>query len=181
MYKILINIITKTGNVWTFYQKDGADYVGKDLNDIKEVALGLLDKYGRSNIKIINQRCGDDTENVIEYLYSEEMGVRNYEELESLPWINDVELIGKLSLDDLGIDQDFVKDNDYVHTDNNYSTEEKEKLSGLENYDDTEIRDLINGKQPTGDYALRSDIPDVSSFITKTVTDLVNYYNKNDH
>ena len=180
MYKILINIITKTGNVWTFYQKDGADYVGKDLNDIKEVALELLDKYGRSNIKIINQRCGDDTENVIEYLYSEEMGVRNYEELENLPWINDVELIGKLSLDDLGIDQDFVKDNDYVHTDNNYSTEEKEKLSGLENYDDTEIRDLINGKQPTGDYALRSDIPDVSNFITKTVADLVNYYNKNE-
>ena len=50
MYKILINIITKTGNVWTFYQKDGADYVGKDLNDIKEVALEPLDKYGRSNI-----------------------------------------------------------------------------------------------------------------------------------
>lgn len=180
MYKILINIITKTGNVWTFYQKDGADYVGKDLNDIKEVALELLDKYGRSNIKIINQRCGDDTENVIEYLYSEEMGVRNYEELENLPWINNVELIGKLGLNDLGIDQDFVKDNNYVHTDNNYSTEEKEKLSGLENYDDTEIRGLINGKQPAGDYALRSDIPDVSSFITKTVADLVNYYNKNE-
>lgn len=180
MYKILINIITKTGNVWTFYQKDGADYVGKDLNDIKEVALELLDKYGRSNIKIINQCCGDDTENVIEYLYSEEMGVRNYEELENLPWVNDVELIGKLSLDDLGIDQDFVKDNNYVHTDNNYSTEEKEKLEGLENYDDTELRGLINGKQPTGDYALRSDIPDVSNFITKTVTDLVNYYNKNE-
>lgn len=180
MYKILINIITKTGNVWTFYQKDGADYVGKDLNDIKEVALALLDKYGRSNIKIINQCCGDDTENVIEYLYSEEMGVRNYEELENLPWINDVELIGKLSLDDLGIDQDFVKDNNYVHTDNNYSIEEKEKLSGLENYDDTEIRGLINGKQPAGDYALRSDIPDVSNFITKTVADLVNYYNKNE-
>lgn len=180
MYKILINIITKTGNVWTFYQKDGADYVGKDLNDIKEVALELLDKYGKSNIKIINQCCGDDTENVIEYLYSEEMGVRNYEELENLPWVNNVELIGKLSLDDLGIDQDFVKDNNYVHTDNNYSTEEKEKLSGLENYDDTEIRGLINGKQPVGDYALRSDIPDVSNFITKTVADLVNYYNKNE-
>ena len=180
MYKILINIITKTGNVWTFYQKDGSDYVGKDLNDIKEVALTLLNRYGKDNIKIINQRCGDDTENVIEYLYSEEMGIRNYEELENLPWINDVELIGKLSLDDLGIDQDFVKDNDYVHTDNNYSTEEKEKLEGLENYDDTEIRGLINGKQPAGDYALRSDIPDVSNFITKTVADLVNYYNKNE-
>lgn len=107
-------------------------------------------------------------------------GTTDYIKLDNKPSINGVVLEGDVSLDDLGIDQDFVKDNDYIHTDNNYSTEEKEKLSGLENYDDTEIRDLINSKQPAGDYALRSDIPDVSNFITKTVADLVNYYNKNE-
>lgn len=107
-------------------------------------------------------------------------GTTDYIKLDNKPSINGVVLEGDVSLDDLGIDQDFVKDNDYVHTDNNYSTEEKEKLSGLENYDDAEIRGLINSKQPAGDYALRSDIPDVSNFITKTVADLVNYYNKNE-
>lgn len=36
-----------------------------------------------------------------------------------------------------------VIDENYVHTDNNYTTEEKEKLANLENYDDTEIRKII--------------------------------------
>lgn len=34
--------------------------------------------------------------------------------------------------------------------------------------------------QSKGDYALKSEIPDVSGFITKTVDDLVNYYKKNE-
>lgn len=44
-----------------------------------------------------------------------------------------------------------VTDANYVHTDNNYTTEDKTKLSGLSNYDDTAIVDRVNtleGKQP---------------------------------
>ncbi len=40
-----------------------------------------------------------------------------------------------------------VTDADYVHTDNNYTMEEKEKLIGLANYDDAEVRGLIAQKQ----------------------------------
>ena len=36
------------------------------------------------------------------------------------------------------------------------------------------------GLQPAGDYALRSEIPDVSNFITVTVDNLVNYYLKSE-
>ena len=36
------------------------------------------------------------------------------------------------------------------------------------------------GIQPAGDYALESEIPDVSNFITKSVDDLVNYYKKSE-
>lgn len=36
-----------------------------------------------------------------------------------------------------------VTDEHYVHTDNNYTTEEKTKLAGLENYDDTNVLNLI--------------------------------------
>ena len=36
-----------------------------------------------------------------------------------------------------------VKDASYVHTDNNYTTADKNKLAGLSNYDDTEIRNQI--------------------------------------
>ena len=73
-------------------------------------------------------------------------------------------------------DSGFIEDNNYVHTDNNYTTTEKNKLSELNNYDDAEIRqdiiDLKNNK------ANRSEIPDVSNFITKNVNDLINYYKK---
>ena len=37
-------------------------------------------------------------------------------------------------------DSNFVSDQNYVHTDNNYTTTEKTKLAGLENYDDTQIQ-----------------------------------------
>lgn len=37
-----------------------------------------------------------------------------------------------------------VEDENYVHTDNNFSYEEKQKLSTLENYDDTGVKGLIN-------------------------------------
>ena len=138
---------------------------------------------------------------------------KDYEPLINKPKINNVELDGNLSLSDLGIDQDFVKDDGYVHTDNNYTSQEKDKLSNLHNYDDTEIRTELNNKVDketgkglsTNDYtdeektklaslenyddtevksditnlqtnkADKSEIPDVSSFITKDVNNLTYY------
>lgn len=44
---------------------------------------------------------------------------------------------------DLTNDDNTVKDANYVHTDNNYTTTEKNKLAGLSNYDDTELRNQI--------------------------------------
>nr|DAT84953.1 MAG TPA: hypothetical protein [Caudoviricetes sp.] len=44
-------------------------------------------------------------------------------------------------------DNNFVSDKSYVHTDNNYTTDEKNKLVGLNNYDDTEIKKSIATKQ----------------------------------
>jgi len=58
-------------------------------------------------------------------------------------WINDEwELIGSLSVDLTG----YVYDPDYVHTDNNYTSLEKQKLDSLENYEDTEIKNTLNDK-----------------------------------
>lgn len=44
-------------------------------------------------------------------------------------------------------DSNFVSDANYVHTDNNYTEEEKQKLGTLANYDDTAIKKQIAGKQ----------------------------------
>lgn len=47
-------------------------------------------------------------------------------------------------LSQLSNDGNFVQDTNYVHIDNNFTTEEKEKLAGLTNYDDTAITKSIN-------------------------------------
>lgn len=66
----------------------------------------------------------------------------DYEALENLPQINGNLLIGDKSNVDLGIptktsdltnDSDYVSDGNYIHTDNNYTLAEKEKLSAIEN------------------------------------------------
>ena len=40
----------------------------------------------------------------------------------------------------------FVEDANYVHTDNNFTDEEKQKLEDLENYDDTQIVNSLDSK-----------------------------------
>lgn len=44
-------------------------------------------------------------------------------------------------------DSNFVSDENYVHTDNNFTTAEKKKLGTLANYDDTTIKEQIAEKQ----------------------------------
>lgn len=72
----------------------------------------------------------------------------------------------------------FVKDSNYVHTDYNFSQNYKNKLDGLSNYDDSSIKKEIKDLQTNK--ANVNDIPDVSDYITKDVSDLSNYYSKND-
>lgn len=100
MYKILIKTCTLGDNIWNFYQEDGADYVATSLEEMKPVALMLLKKYGKKNIKIIDQKSGQDMDNAALYIYD---STDNYEELENRPFINKREVIGQLSLDDLGV------------------------------------------------------------------------------
>ena len=57
----------------------------------------------------------------------------------------DITIPTKLS--DLSNDNNTVQDANYVHTDNNYTAEEKTKLASLENYDDTEVKETISGIQ----------------------------------
>lgn len=82
--------------------------------------------------------------------------------------------------------QNLVQDANYVHTDNNYTTEEKTKLASLVNYDDTalsgrvsDIEDVVpTDASASNKLATADDIPDVSNFITNTVNNLANYYLK---
>ena len=101
MYKIMIYIDTHSGDKWFYYQENEKDYVAYSLHEIKETVLTLIDTYGKDNIKIVKQVTGEDMEGSVEtFIYD---STDNYEELLNRPSINGVEIIGQLSLNDLGI------------------------------------------------------------------------------
>lgn len=91
-------------------------------------------------------------------------GNSNYNDLDNKPLINYVELEGNKTLDELGI--------------------QPKGEYALENDIPTNVSQLINDSgfltehQDLSDYALKNEIPDTSSFITKEVSNLSNYYNK---
>lgn len=120
---------------------DGVD--GRGIREIRKTKTeGLVDTY--------TIYYTDDTTSTYEVTNgSGGSGTSDYSLLTNKPSINGKELNGDKSLEDLGIQArgNYVEDALYVHTDNNYSSEDKAKLSSLHNYDDTEIRGLINNKQ----------------------------------
>ena len=67
MYKILIKTCTASNNIWNFYQQDEVDYIATSLEDMKPTALTLLKQYGKKNIKIVKQICGDDNINFLDW------------------------------------------------------------------------------------------------------------------
>ena len=178
MYKILINIITKNKDKWIFYQENGADYVASSLDDIKDKALELLDEYGEDNVKIVDQRSGDDSKKDIPtYLFGNGTGgTSDYNELENKPKINGVELISNKSLKDLGIvipsNEDFTleglgeksynslddrpkipKKVSELENDSKYETEESTdiKIAGAKSYADEAVAHLVGSAPETLD------------------------------
>ena len=140
---------------------------------MEEKEIKIIPEIDEQNINIIPENIVINTS-----------GTSDYNELINKPQINSVELHGNKTLDELGIQPkgNYIEDSNYVHTDNNFTNEDKEKLSGLSNYDDAEIRNLINEKQDKGDYALKSELPTKTSeltndsgFIDVTVDNLENY------
>ena len=79
--------------------------------------------------------------------------VNDYNILDNKPQINNVELTGNKTLDELNIQPkgDYVIDSNYVHTDNNYSNDDKTKLDGLSNYTLPKASDSVLGGIKIGD------------------------------
>lgn len=167
------------------------------------IEFELIDDSQTIDVNLI-----DDTEAIQVDIIKE---IDKYSDLKELPSINDVTLIGNKPLHELGIqpEGDYATNTELNSglatkvdkvtgkglSTNDYTNEEKQKLSTLENYDDTEVRELIDTKQPRGNYlteetdptvpnyvksitqsnitswnnkADKSEIPDVSNFATKT-------------
>ena len=94
-----------------------------------------------------------------------------------------VNVVVPTALSDLSNDADYVTDASYVHTDNNYTTTEKNKLAGIAA--GAEVNVNADWNATSGDAKIlnkptiptqTSQLTNNSGFITKTVSDLTNYY-----
>ncbi len=122
------------------YQPAG-DYVVKgDLESLQQLVNTLVSGDASSAIESFNE--------IIAFL-------ANVEDSETLAGIiaginqsiANVRSAIPTKLSELDNDDHTVKDADYVHTDNNYSSEDKAKLAGLSNYDDTEVKEGLESLQ----------------------------------
>lgn len=194
MYKILIKTCSASNNIWNFYQEDGVDYVAASLEDMKPTALTLLKKYGKKNIKIIDQMSGQDMDNADVYIYD---STDNYEELSNRPYINGTEIVGQLTLEDLGIQPagDYLNQNDLEEIENKinnmdlsaYATNTRvdEVEAQIENIDLTpyatkefvseEISNIDIPETDLSGYATEEYVDDAIAGIDIPETDLTDY------
>ena len=117
-------------------------------------------------------------------------GTFDYNELDNKPKINGNTVEGNKTTSELGIPvysagENITISDDYViSATGGGGTSDYEDLNNLPKVNNVtltgnkSLSDL--GIQPAGNYALESEIPDVSNFITKSVNDLVNYYKKSE-
>lgn len=99
----------------------------------------------------------------------------SYNSLSNKPQINSVTLAGNKSAHDLGL---VAEESGKGLSSNDYTTAEKTKLAGLENYDDTQLAGRVsdieglipNDATTLNKLATADDIPDTTNFIEKSVT-----------
>ena len=90
---------------------------------------------------------------------------------------------------DLANDSDFPVDANYVHTDNNYTTADKNKLAGIAAGAEVNVQSDWNESDNSSDAYIKnkpsipdstSDLVNDSGYITNSVNNLTNYYKKSE-
>lgn len=132
--------------------------IKKEIKDLsEEVAENTEARHTHSNKQILDNTTASYTQEEQEKLSS----LHNYDDTEIKEDISNLE------------ENKVDKVNGKGLSTNDYTDLEKEKLASLENYDDTEIKEDIANLEKNK--ANRSEIPDVSEFITKEVNNLTHY------
>lgn len=117
-----------------------------DFTTQQKNKLAELENYDDTAIKQRMTNAEDDIDDLETAVAAHTTQIGNLEDNKA----DKNELPTKTS--DLQNDSNFVSDSSYTHTDNNYTTPEKQKLAGLENYDDSEVKADIQ--------AIENKIPD---------------------
>ncbi len=149
---------------------------GLSTNDLTDELLSKInglsnydDGWVRSEIASIkadiDTLLGDGASDAIDTFHEIELFLQGITDKETLSGLlNDlraeITALIPTKTSQLTNDDHIVKDANYVHTDNNYTDEDKGKLDGLDNYDDTDIRNLVTG--------LRTDVDKLKPVVTST-------------
>ena len=149
---------------------------GLSTNDFTDELLSKInglsnydDEWVRSEIASIkadiDTLLGDGASDAIDTFHEIELFLQGITDKETLTGLlNDlraeITALIPTKTSQLTNDDHIVKDANYVHTDNNYTDEDKGKLDGLDNYDDTDIRNLVTG--------LRTDVNKLKPVVTST-------------
>lgn len=149
---------------------------GLSTNDLTDELLSKInglsnydDEWVRSEIASIkadiDTLLGDGASDAIDTFHEIELFLQGITDKETLTGLlNDlraeITALIPTKTSQLTNDDHIVKDANYVHTDNNYTDEDKGKLDGLDNYDDTDIRNLVTG--------LRTDVDKLKPVVTAT-------------
>lgn len=136
---------------------EGKQLSTEDFTTVLKNKLEGLSNYNDSEVKkniaslqsTINTLVNENPNEVIDSFNEVKKfleGVTDTENLAAMLAALESKITAKIptKLSQLSNDGNFVQDTNYVHTDNNFTTPEKEKLSGLANYDDTAITKSIN-------------------------------------
>lgn len=149
---------------------------GLSTNDLTDELLSKInglsnydDEWVRSEIASIkadiDTLLGDGASDAIDTFHEIELFLQGITDKETLTGLlNDlraeITALIPTKTSQLTNDDHIVKDANYVHTDNNYTDEDKGKLDGLDNYDDTDIQNLVTG--------LRTDVNKLKPVVTST-------------
>lgn len=149
---------------------------GLSTNDLTDELLSKInglsnydDEWVRSEIASIkadiDTLLGDGASDAIDTFHEIELFLQGITDKETLTGLlNDlraeITALIPTKTSQLTNDDHIVKDANYIHTDNNYTDEDKGKLDGLDNYDDTDIRNLVTG--------LRTDVDKLKPVVTST-------------
>jgi hypothetical protein len=149
---------------------------GLSTNDLTDELLSKInglsnydDEWVRSEIASIkadiDTLLGDGASDAIDTFHEIELFLQGITDKETLTGLlNDlraeITALIPTKTSQLTNDDHIVKDANYVHTDNNYTDKDKGKLDGLDNYDDTDIRNLVTG--------LRTDVDKLKPVVTST-------------
>lgn len=149
---------------------------GLSTNDLTDELLSKInglynydDEWIRSEIASIkadiDTLLGDGASDAIDTFHEIELFLQGITDKETLAGLlsdlrAEITALIPTKTSQLTNDDHIVKDANYIHTDNNYTDEDKDKLDGLDNYDDTDIRNLVTG--------LRTDVNKLKPVVAST-------------